>query len=162
MPIELEQIVISGHPDKIKPFQVTENSWRLYKCISTTNPKVNLHDDIRNLQPEDRKKAKILFTNLGSKCESGQPLTEMYDTKQLHGAEDFSYQSKSGETVNDTVWRIRSGALRLYFIYLSGGRRIAVLHLWYKRAQKLSKSEKTHLTTLATAILLQLEVENEK
>ncbi|EPA6066319.1 TPA: hypothetical protein QHJ11_004856 [Klebsiella aerogenes] len=161
MPIILEEVKISGHPGPVEIFKVTPNSWKVLKCFSSTNPKANLHEDIKNLQPSDKKKAKNLFTVLGQKCEPGTPLNEMYDKKKLHCALEFSYKNKKGEHVIDNVWRIRQDELRLYFIYLHG-KTIVLLHLWYKREDDLSESEEKQLGKLAKAILLQVEAENDK
>lgn len=161
MTIILEEVKISGHPGPVEIFKVTPNSWKVLKCFSSTTPKANLHEDINNLQSSDRKKAKNLFTVLGQKCESGAPLSEMYDKKRLHCALEFSYKNAKGEHVIDNVWRIRHEDLRLYFIYL-GGKSIALLHLWYKREDDLSDSEENELGKLAKAILLQVEAENDK
>lgn len=158
MAIILKQVTISGHPKSVEAYKVTANSWIVLKCFSSETPKVNLHEDIKKLQPNDQAKAKTLFTVLGQKCESGSPLTAMYDKKKLHNALDFSYNNQKGEHVTDCIWRIRQDNLRLYFIYLQN-KSIALLHLWYKREDELSDSEKMHLTKLATAILLQLEAE---
>ncbi|EAW6366324.1 hypothetical protein [Salmonella enterica] len=161
MPIILEEVKISGHPGPVEIFKVTPNSWKVLKCFSSTTPKANLHEDIKNLQPSDKAKAKNLFTVLGQKCEPGTPLNEMYDKKKLHCALEFSYKNKKGEHVIDNVWRIRQDELRLYFIYLHE-KTIVLLHLWYKREDDLSASEKKQLGKLAEAILLQVEAENDK
>jgi len=161
MTIILEEVKISGHPGPVEIFKVTPNSWKVLKCFSSTAPKVNFHEDIKNLQPADRRKAKNLFTVLGQKCESGTPLNEMYDKKKLHCALEFSYKNRKGEHVIDNVWRIRQDELRLYFIYLNG-KIIVLLHLWYKRNDTLSDSEEKQLGKLAEAILLQVEAENDK
>lgn len=161
MTIILEEVKISGHPGPVELFKITPNSWRVLKCFSNTTPKANLHEDIKKLQQGDARKAKNMFTVLGQKCESGAPLNEMYDKKKLHEALEFSYTNKKGEQVIDSVWRIRQEDLRLYFIYLSD-KRLVLLHLWYKRVDKLSAAEKSHLGNLAGAILLKVEAENDK
>jgi len=152
MTITLKPLEFTGHPDHITLFTISENSWKILKCFSSESPKSNFHDDIRNLQAIDHSKAKNMFVTLGQKCESGIPLNELYPIESLHAAHTFSYTNHDGEHVIDNIWRIRQGDLRLYFIYLSN-KRIALLHLWYKRKNQLSMSEKKQLETLAIAVI---------
>ncbi|MEB2412010.1 hypothetical protein QMN27_26200, partial [Enterobacter asburiae] len=74
MPIRLEEVKIPGHPGPVEIFKVTPTSWKVLKCFSSTTPKATLHEDIKNLQPSDKAKAKNMFTVLGQKCEPGTPL----------------------------------------------------------------------------------------
>ncbi len=151
MTITLAPLEFSGHPGPVKLFNVTPLSWKIFKCFSDEYPESNFHDDIRALPASEKSKAKTLFWTLGQKCESGTPLVDMYHGDLLHQACDYSYTNSKGEHVVDKVWRIRQGSLRLYFIYLSD-KRIALLHLWEKRQDKLSDSEENKLQKLAEAV----------
>lgn len=151
MAIILAPLKLSGHPESTKLFNVTDLSWKVFKCFSNSYPESNFHDDIKNLPASEKSKAKTLFWTLGQKCESGAPLRDMYNGSLLHDACNYSYTNNKGEHVIDKIWRIRQGDLRLYFIYLSD-KRIALLNLWEKRQDKLSVSEENKLQKLATEV----------
>ena len=153
MTITLVQCKSTGHPNPTQTFKITDNSWKIFKCFSTETPESNFHEDVKRLLPIDRKKAQILFVQLGKICESGQNLSFFYDKKALHDALEFRYTDVSGATVIDKIWRIRQGDLRLYFIYFPPGKRLVLLNIWVKKQDKLTSSEKNALSDLAEKVM---------
>ena len=153
MTITLVQCKSTGHPNSTQTFKITDNSWKIFKCFSTETPESNFHEDVKRLLPIDRKKAQILFVQLGKRCESGQNLSFFYDKKALHDALEFSYTDVSGATVIDKIWRIRQGDLRLYFIYFPPGKRLVLLNIWVKKQDKLTASEENSLSNLAEKVM---------
>src|SRR5699024_5112008 len=78
---------------------------------------------------------------------TGLPLENLYDKKQCHVAYEFSYLGASCK-----VWRIRQGAVRIYFSYVQD-KIIYLAAVAAKRKDKLSKFEKDSLEKEITLYL---------
>ena len=142
------QVKATEHPKNIRSFNITPNSWRIY-LISETNNKSSCHfyrdaSLIREEYPSEGKKIKTMVRVLGQKCESGKPLKDLYEEKACHPIHTFDLDG-----VEIKVWRIRSGKLRLCFIYGSVEKSIIVLRLLYKPKDKITSEEKLSLENLA-------------
>lgn len=78
---------------------------------------------------------------------TGLPIESFYDKKQCHVAHEFSHLG-----VPCKIWRIRQGAVRIYFFYAQG-KIIYLAAVASKRKDKLSKSEKDILEQEITLYL---------
>jgi len=95
----------------------------------------------------DGKDAQRAMNKLFHVTATGLPLEDFYDKKQCHVAHEFSYLG-----VFCKIWRIRQGAVRIYFSYAQE-KVIYLAAVAAKRKDKLSKSEKDILEQEITLYL---------
>lgn len=78
---------------------------------------------------------------------TGHPLERFYDQKQCHESHVFNHKG-----VIYKIWRIRQGAVRIYFYYASG-KIIYLSAVAAKRTDRLSKADKKRLEDEITLYL---------
>ena len=139
----------TGHPKGMTVFTVTKNSWRIYLLCSSANlGDCYIYNDANSLQSAYKSQYKNMMKVLAQNCESGKPLSVFYDKKKCHPISTVNI-----EGVEEKIWRIRQGDLRLCFVYLPPEKRIIILTLLVKKSDKLKPSEEQALQFLAKSVL---------
>ena len=148
MDITLKPFRATGHPKPVASFKVTEKSWKIFTYHSQLS---DFYELAKNLEKKEKIQAQTMLMQLGQRCESGQPLENMYDSKKLHDSCIFQLIIANTQK-EDKIYRIRHGNLRLYFIYYSPRKEIILLTILIKKEKKLPKSVEVHLKNLASSI----------
>lgn len=150
MPVFFTRLKV-GHPEPLKPPEDWEGSWRIYTVCTTSNPKsCTTRTDVSKLELKDKLAARQAYVTFTNRAQTGQNLKDLYDDKQCHEAHSFKLTAHDDH--EEKIFRIRSGVIRLYFLYLPD-RRIILLKTWPKRKDKLSQGEKLELEALARIVL---------
>lgn len=138
-----------NYPKTLQPLTEVEGSYRPYGITYTIDGrKCTLYKDFKALKnANDVKHVRQGFLNLYHRCHTGLPLKDLYDEKELHNTHDFSHEGKQV-----TIFRIREGCIRFYFIYLCE-KKVIILKVSSKRKDKLTKSEQSELEELAKKAL---------
>lgn len=146
-----------GFPDPPAPLEDKANSWKIYVTCQSTNYRwTDPLLDVRQMEDEDKLRARSALVGMMAKCNTGMPLNALYDEKVCHTAHEFSYAATSGKHDPVKVWRIRGSDIRIYFIYLPG-KVVLILKISPKRTDTLDKAKKKQLETLAKAALNTIE-----
>ena len=88
MDITLKPFRATGHPKPVASFKVTEKSWKIFTYHSQLS---DFYELAKNLEKKEKIQAQTMLMQLGQRCESGQPLENMYDSKKLHDSCIFQF-----------------------------------------------------------------------
>ncbi len=143
-----------GYPSPLKELEEKPNSWRVrLVCKSKDYSSCNCFDDLRLLEGNDLKDARHSYINFLQRTNSGQPLKDMYEKKQLHEAFSFKYNNKKIKVFR--IWG--SGDIRIYFIY-GPDRYIYILKTMIKRENKLSEGKSTEIKEIAKNLINMIDL----
>ena len=138
-----------GYPNPPQQPSDWEGSWKVYTfCTTQVATSCSTRADVANLPYEDKINARRSYVTLVHKAQTGQPLPELYDEKQCHGAHTFKHDHQEVKIFR--IWG--AGKIRIYFLYLAS-KRIVLLKTCSKRRDRLTDGETMELEQLAKAIL---------
>ena len=147
-------IIAYGYPEPIFIHERSENAWKIYMiCLAQTEKSSLIYKDRLDIEKIYHSAINNLFSTLLINTSSGQDLSVHYHKEgDIHPALSVSYKDFKGASKKQTVFRIRQGDLRLYFIYRSK-RTIILLKLMVKHTDDLTDSKKNYLSKLASIVL---------
>lgn len=138
-----------GHPEPLKALEDFPESWKVYTiCTNRHIGSSTTFKDVSELEDGDKVHARSAYTTLLGKAQIGQPLKDQYDEKKCHEVHTFDFNHSPS-----TIYRIRSGNVRIYFCYLPPHKTIVILKTKPKHKDKLGKSEKNELEAIARNVL---------
>ena len=138
-----------GYPGPLKSLKDFPESWKVYTiCTNKHVGSSTTIKDVNELETPDKVHARSAYTTLLGKAQTGQPLKDQYDEKKCHDVHSFEFNGSE-----HTIYRIRSGDIRIYFCYLPPQKTIVILKTKPKHKEKLSTSEKNELEAIAKNVL---------
>ena len=158
MTITLNSLTTIGHPDPKILFRVYRNSWRIFTYHSKDHDYYKIAAEVIRKDKKYINDHRNLLTNLGNRCESGLPLTTMYDEKELHEICKAKCSNLKSEL---KIFRIRKNDLRLIFIYYPPNKEIILLDLLIKKKDKYSNGELDKIRRIACSIFTDDDIKKE-
>lgn len=138
-----------GYPDPQQEPPNNPGSWKVFTvCADASKSSCTTRSDIALIKDEaDLIHARAVYQNLQKRAAIGKPLKDQYDEKKCHEALSFLHNGHDHK-----IFRLRQGAIRVYFLYLNE-KRIILIKTWAKRKDKLSEGEEEILKNLGESVL---------
>lgn len=138
-----------GYPDPLKHPPDQPGSWRVF--VTCDGPSENFSTTRKDVNAcasqTDKSTMRSAFIAILAKAVTGLPFEALWDEKQCHEAHTFTRNHQE-----EKIFRIRSGSIRIYFIYLPC-KIILIIKSKAKRTDKLSSGEKKELADMVTDVL---------
>jgi mRNA-degrading endonuclease RelE of RelBE toxin-antitoxin system len=137
-----------GYPEPLTAPPDHDYSWKVYTICKTDNKtSCTTRSDVNLLCVSDKYKARSCFLHIINNAQTGRQFSDLYDEKQCHEAFSFKHNEN-----NQKIFRVRCGAIRVYFIYLPN-KKILLLKTLAKRSGNITKKTKNEIIEIATAVL---------
>lgn len=138
-----------GHPEPLKALIDQPQSWKVYTICTERNPRSSTtFKDVSELEASDKTHARSAYVSLLGKAQNGFPLKDQYDKKRCHEVHSFIFNR-----IEITIYRIRTGDVRIYFCYLPPHKTIVLLKTKPKHKNELCTKEKNELQAIAEHVL---------
>jgi hypothetical protein len=143
-----------GYPDPLKHPPDQPGSWRVFvMCNGPSEAHNTTRKDVNACESASDKAAmRNAFIAILAKAVTGLPFDALWDDKQCHEAHTFIRNHQE-----EKIFRIRSGPIRVYFIYLPE-KIILIVKSKAKRTDKLSGGEKKELADIVESVLDTLDL----